>query len=62
MSKSANVSNLTLIPRQPVQINWAYRALNTLNLALLNVRSLSGKVFFINNFIVRYKLDFLFLT
>ena len=42
--------------------NWSDNALNTLNLALLNVRSLSGKTFLINDFIIEHNLDFMFLT
>ena len=34
----------------------------TLKLALLNVKSLAGKTFFINDFITEHTLDFMFLT
>ena len=36
--------------------------LSTLNLALLNIRSLAGKTFLINDFITKHNLDFMFLT
>ena len=36
--------------------------MKTLTLALLNVRSLAGKSFLINDFIIKHNLDFMFLT
>ena len=61
MSKSAHLSNFTCIPRQPVQTNRT-QSFKHKKIALLNVRSLSGKTFLINDCIVRQKLDFLFFT
>ena len=58
---AANLSNLAPIPRQlqPLVNNGTD---NTLKLALLNIRSLSGKTFLINEFIIRHNLDLMFLT
>ena len=51
------------IPRQLAHNkNWTDNAPSTLKLALLNVRSLAGKTFLINDFIIKHKLNFLFLT
>lgn len=60
---SANLSNLALIPCQPNHVpKNNNNASSTLKLALLNVRSLAGKRFLINDFIIEHKLDFMFLT
>ena len=61
---SVNLSNLTSIPRQLqlVSKNWAGNTFSKLYSALLNIRSLSGKTFLINDFIIKRNLDFMFLT
>ena len=61
---SANLSNLASIPRQSQTVakNCADNAFNKLHLALLNVRSLAGKTFLINDLIIKHKLNFMFLT
>lgn len=57
--QSAQMSNLISIPHQ--QKIAPEPGLNTIHLALLNVRSLAGKLFLINDLICDFKLDFMFL-
>ena len=57
--RTATLSNLTPVMRQPQAVSDNVR---TLNLALLNTRSLAGKSLLINDFIIEKKLDFMFLT
>ncbi|KAI4800683.1 hypothetical protein KUCAC02_009526 [Chaenocephalus aceratus] len=59
-----SLSNLAVIPCQPqlVTKNMTDSVFNKLKLALLNVRSLAGKTFLINDFITEHNLDFMFLT
>ncbi|KAK0143155.1 hypothetical protein N1851_018739 [Merluccius polli] len=61
---SANLSNLKSIPCEPQPIIGSLKdnTPKTVNLCLLNIRSLAGKSFLINDFITENKLDFLFLT
>lgn len=61
LSNSVNLSNLALIPHQPQSVSRKC-SFNMLTLALLNVRSLAGKSFLINDFIVKHGLNFMFLT
>lgn len=48
----------TPLPTLPTVANHAF---NT-SMALLNIRSLVGKSFLINDFIIKHNLDFIFLT
>lgn len=57
---SANISNLAPIPKQLHVLKP--RVDDKLNLALLNIRSLAGKSFLINDFIIKHNLECLFLT
>ena len=57
--RTATLSNLTPVMRQPQTLS---DNVNTLNLALLNIRSLAGKSLLINDFIIKRNLDFMFLT
>ena len=59
---AANLLNLASIPRQPVVKIGTDKTANTLKLALLNIRSLAGKSFLINDFIINHNLDLMFLT
>jgi len=56
-----SLSNLTEVPRA-ITGGQSDSISNTLKLALLNVRSLAGKSFVINDFITKHNLDFMFLT
>ena len=58
------LSNLAVIPCQPQLVTTFFTdsVFNKLKLALLNVRSLAGKTFLINDFITEHNLDFMFLT
>jgi len=62
--RQSNSVNLVPVPRQPhpVLTNDVDDTTNTLTTALLNVRSLLGKSFLVNDLIIQHKLDFLFLT
>lgn len=57
---SVNASNLTLISCHPQSVSGPIE--KELKLALLNVRSLADKSFFINNLITSCNLDFMLLT
>ena len=59
-----NVSNFAVVPRAPWSVvnSQSGGMSSTLKLALLNVRSLAGKSFLINDFITEHNLDFMFLT
>lgn len=57
------MSNLSVIPCQPQSAKSPTDTTsNTTKLAVLNVRSLAGKSFLINDYIVQHNLDFMFLT
>ena len=56
----AQLSNQIVIPCQQTIISEPDPV--TIHLALLNVRSLAGKSFLMNDFIADHKLDVLFLT
>lgn len=69
-TNSAKVSNLKSIPCHTHSLSLALsqknfllakNAFNTLNLALLNMRSLAGRSFLINNLIIQTYFDFLLL-
>ncbi len=64
LCRSANLVNLTSIPRepQPVLKKLADKDPMTLKLSLLNIMSLAGKIFLITDFIIEHILDFMFLT
>lgn len=64
LSRKMTSSNLICIPCQPQSVpkHGDVRVFSTLNLALLNVRSLAGKSLLINDFIIEHKLDIMFLT
>ena len=55
--KSANLLSIACHPR-----NSPVSPVKDLHLALLNIRSLVGKSFLINDFINEHNLDFMFLT
>ena len=57
------LSNLKMIPQDSQAVPKTTEDVPTaLRLALLNIRSLSGKTFLINDFITEHNLDFMFLT
>ncbi|XP_029902284.1 uncharacterized protein LOC115355565 [Myripristis murdjan] len=60
-SRTANPSNLICISCQSQSVS-KHRPDNISQLALLNIRSLAGKSFIVNDFINKHKLDFMFLT
>lgn len=60
-SRTVNPSNLICISCQTQSVSKLMPD-KVSQLALLNIRSLAGKSFLINDFINKHKLDFMFLT
>ena len=54
-----NLSNLLTVTRQPTSPGTP---IISIKLALLNIRSLANKSFLVNDIIISYNLDFMFLT
>lgn len=57
-----NIVNIPCVPQTAPKHEGTSNASKTLKLALLNVRSLAGKTFLINDLITEHSLDFMFLT
>lgn len=64
LSRKMSSSNLICIPCRPQSVSKHRddQLVSTFNLALLNVRSLASKSFLSNDFIIKHKLDIMFLT